>query len=260
MKSIVYYFSGTGNNYAIAKEITHQLGDSVMRPMSDLLSNKIVPEEYEWVGFVAPSYFSHVPPYVEQCMKDVVYSENHKVFLVVGCGGNRGLSIQDMRKHVNNSKKDVDLEYMIVLPGSYILSYGAFPLWYQTLTTQLANWKIKKITRDIEDDRKRKNLKKGLFYKDKYETALQESIAQFPKVGEQYVVNETCCSCGTCRKICPTQNISMTNGKVDFGDCCNQCMGCIQWCPQNAIDYKDKAKNRKKYHHLNVKTNDMFIR
>lgn len=64
MKSIIYYFSGTGNNFAIAKEITNSLGDSILLPISELLNNKIIPDEYEWIGFVVPSYFSHVPPYV----------------------------------------------------------------------------------------------------------------------------------------------------------------------------------------------------
>ena len=260
MKSIIYYFSGTGNNFAIAKELTNSLGDSTLLPISELLNNKIIPNEYEWIGFIVPSYFSHVPPYVEKCMSDIVYGEKQKIFLVVGCGGNRGLSIQDMRKHVNNSNKDVDLEYMITLPGNYILSYGAFPIWYQKLCIKLSHWKIRRITRDISDNRKRKNLNKGIFYKEKYESALQQSIAKFSIMGKQYKVNDNCSSCSTCMKICPTENISMPNGKVEFGNNCSQCMGCIQWCPNNAIDYQGKAINRKKYHHLNIKKYEMLIR
>lgn len=105
MKNIIYYFSGTGNNLAIAKRLAKELGETTVMPMSELLQNKVIPEEYEWVGFTAPSYFSHVPPYVEECMKDVSYTEKQKVFLITGCGGNRGLAIQDMRQHVHNSKK-----------------------------------------------------------------------------------------------------------------------------------------------------------
>lgn len=47
MKSIIYYFSGTGNNFAIAKEITNSLGDSILLPISELLNNKVIPDEYE---------------------------------------------------------------------------------------------------------------------------------------------------------------------------------------------------------------------
>lgn len=260
MKSIIYYFSGTGNNFAIAKEIADRLENTKIAPIGELLSSKLIPEEYEWIGFVAPSYYSHVPPFVEACMSDIVYTKEQKIFLIVGCGGNRGLSIQDMRKHVHNSKKEVNLEYMITLPGNYILSYGAFPIWYQKLCIKLSHRKIGKIVKDIKNNRIRKNLDKGIFYKEKYERALQESISKFPATGKQYNVSDECSSCGACTKLCPVGNISMVNGKVEFGNQCNQCMACIQWCPNHAIDYQEKAQKRKHYHHLGVKRSDLFIR
>jgi len=260
MKNIIYYFSGTGNNLAIAKEIASGLGDTTVLPISDLLHHKNIPEEYEWVGFVAPSYFSHVPSYVEKCMEGVIYSEWQKIFLVAGCAGNRGLSIQDMRKQVNSSKKNVALEYIVTLPGSYILSYGAFPVWYQKLSTMLSHRKIRKIVQDIQNNRNRKSLGKGIFYKEKYEPALQESIAKFSAIGMEYHVSDNCSSCGICMKICPTENISIENGKVKFGTDCSQCMGCIQWCPNNAIDYQGKAIHRKRYHHIDIEKAEMFIR
>lgn len=260
MKNIIYYFSGTGNNLAIAKEIADRLGESIVAPMSELLNNKMISEEYEWIGFVAPSYFSHVPPYVEKCMEGVVFHERHKIFLIVGCGGNRGLSIQDMRKHVYRSNKEVNLEYMITLPGSYILSYGAFPNWYQKLCTKYSHQKIRKIVQDVKDDKKRKSLNNGIFYKEKYESALQESLAKMATVGKHYKVSDNCNSCGTCVKVCPTENISTLDGKIIFGNQCSQCMGCIQWCPNHAIDYEGKALKRKRYHHLEIKRNDMYLR
>jgi ferredoxin len=243
-----------------AKEIADRLENTKIAPIGELLSSKLIPEEYEWVGFVAPSYYSHVPTFVEACMSDIVYTKEQKIFLIVGCGGNRGRSIQDMRKHVHNSKKEVNLEYMITLPGNYILSYGAFPIWYQKLCIKLSHRKIGKIVEDIKNNRARKNLDNGIFYKEKYERALQESISKFPATGKQYNVSDQCSLCGACTKLCPVGNISMVNGKVEFGDKCNQCMGCIQWCPNHAIDYQEKAQKRKHYYHLGVKRSDLFIR
>lgn len=260
MKSIIYYFSGTGNNLAIANLVAKELGETTVLPISDLLQSKVISEEYEWVGFTAPSYFSHVPPFVEECMRDVSYSEKQKVFLIAGCGGNRGLAIQDMRKHVHNSKKEVNLEYMVTLSGSYILSYGAFPMWYQKFFTKQSYRKIHKIALDIKNGRKRKPLGNGIFYNAKNEKALQESIAKYSMIGKQYKVSDKCTSCGACMKICPVGNISMMDGKVTFGDNCNQCMGCIQWCQNHAIDYQGKAEKRKRYHHLDIKKQDLFQR
>ncbi len=260
MKSVIYYFSGTGNNLAIAKELANNLGNSIIYPISELIHNKIISDEYEWVVFVAPSYFSHVPPFVEKCMSDVVYNEKQRICLIAGCAGFRGVSIQDMRRHVIKSNKEVDLEYMIILPGSKILSYGAFPIWYQKLCTRFLHRKIKKIATDMRENRKRSNLAKGILYKEKYEPSLQESIAEFEIIGKEYKVSKDCTSCATCEKICPTANISISNGQVEFGDNCNLCMGCIQWCPNNAIYYQEKTIHRKRYHHRNITKNEMFIR
>jgi len=260
MKSIIYYFSGTGNNLAIARQLAKELGETTILPMSQLLQNKVIPDEYEWVGFTSPSYFSHVPPYVEECMKNIIFTEKQKIFLIAGCAGNRGLAIQDMRKHVNNSNKQVDLEYMVTLSGNYILSYGAFPMWYQKFFTKQSYRKIHKIAQDIKCGRKMKSLGKGIFYQEKYEEALRESIAKYSEIGKQFEVSYKCTACGVCAKICPVGNISMINGKVTFGDNCNQCMGCIQWCGNHAIDWEGKAEKRKRYHHLDIKRQELFQR
>lgn len=260
MKSIIYYFSGTGNNLAIANCLAKELGETTVLPISALLQNKKIPEDYDWVGFTVPSYFSHIPPYVGECMKDVNFTEQQKVFIIVGCAGNRGLAIQDMRKQVHKCKKEVNLEYMVMLPGNYILSYGAFPMWYQKFITKQSYHKIHKIALDIKNGRKRKNLGNGILYNAKYEEELQKSIANYSTIGKQYKVSDKCTACGACIKICPVGNISMINGNVIFGDNCNQCMGCIQWCQNHAIDYQGKAENRKRYHHLNIKKSELFQR
>ena len=258
MKSIIYYFSGTGNNLAIAKRLADELGDTTILPISSLLQNKAIPEEYGWVGFTAPSYYSHVPPYVEACMKDVVYAEKQKVFLIAGCGGNRGLAIQDMRKQVHNSNKEVSLEYMVILPGNYITSYNALPMWYQKFTTRLSYRKIHQIAQDIKQDRKRKSLREGFFYNKKYEEELQKVIGDYGQMGRQFTINDDCTLCGACLKVCPTKNITINDGKVIHGDTCNLCMGCIQWCPCKAVDYQGKAKDRNRYHHLDISKQEFF--
>jgi len=35
-------------------------------------------------------------------------------------------------------------------------------------------------------------------------------------------------------------------------------MACIQWCPNQAIDHKDIAKGRTRYHHPNISVESMI--
>ncbi len=260
MKTVIYYFSGTGNNLAIAKQLAKELGNTTVLPIKTLLENKTVPVEYDWIGYLSPSYYSHVPPFVEECMQDVIYTKEQKVFLIAGCAGNRGLAIQDMRHKVNESKKEVSLEYMVMLAGSYILSYGAFPKWYCNFVRKMSYRKIHKIANAIRQNKSMMPLKAGFLYRQKYEERLQQAISKYSVIGKRYMTDEHCIGCGTCAKICPVNNIAMEQSKPVFSDHCNQCMACIQWCPQHAIDCDQKAKKRKCYHHADVRVDDMMIR
>ena len=78
------------------------------------------------------------------------------------------------------------------------------------------------------------------------------SVRKFPNMDKDYNILEKCNGCGTCQKVCVANNIEMTNGKPIFLHKCEQCMSCIQYCPNEAINYKDKTQKRKRYHHPNI--------
>lgn len=258
MKTIIYYFSGTGNNLYIAKQIAKNLLGMEIKPIREIEQNKEIPISYDWVGYIGPSYYSHIPPYMMSCMEGVKYAEHQKIFLICGCGGNRGMAIQDMRQQINASGKESSLEYMVIQPGNYLLSYGAFPGIYQKLTILIANRKAKKIAADIRNNKTRKNLKQGIFYKTSSEERMQKSIASFPEMGKQYQVNDKCVGCGMCEKVCPVGNILVKDGKVTFGDNCNQCMACIQWCSRRAIYFDENEAKRNRYHHPKIKVSELY--
>ena len=248
MKTAIYCFSGTGNNLMIAKRLAALIGETDIFPIRVLKDNKTIPTEYDWVGFVTPAYYSHVPPLVQEAMKHLTFSNHQKIFTIVGCGINRGAAHQDLREALKRSNKQAQLEYMIAMPGSYIISYGGFPDWGVKAMTSLANRKIDKIAKDILNNRQKSVSKYGLFYKEKYEKALKEKIDSYSDICQQYTVSKACIKCKTCIDVCPNRNISLQDDKIIFGNNCQQCMACIQWCPKKAIDYKGLTHERKHYH------------
>ncbi len=46
---------------------------------------------------------------------------------------------------------------------------------------------------------------------------------------------EKCIGCGTCRKDCPSANITIANGKASSGKWCLECGHCAAVCPQKAV-------------------------
>lgn len=75
----------------------------------------------------------------------------------------------------------------------------------------------------------------------------QWQIGTIQKKDRDFTVSSTCISCGKCEQICPVKNIQLIQGKPEFTHHCEQCMACIQFCPTEAINYKNKTQNRGRY-------------
>jgi len=75
----------------------------------------------------------------------------------------------------------------------------------------------------------------------------------------EYYTTDACVHCGTCGKICPVGNIKISTAGVAFGDNCQQCMDCIQWCPQRAVAHPNVPPDRKRYHHPDITVEDMLL-
>ena len=63
-----------------------------------------------------------------------------------------------------------------------------------------------------------------------------------------FTVGDTCTGCGQCVWRCPTNNITLQNGKPVWGQDCTHCMACICYCPAEAIEYGKKSLGKPRYH------------
>ena len=53
-------------------------------------------------------------------------------------------------------------------------------------------------------------------------------------------------------------NIEMVNERPAWLHRCEQCFACLQWCPQEAIQYGKKTVKYPRYHHPEVTLKDML--
>ena len=63
-----------------------------------------------------------------------------------------------------------------------------------------------------------------------------------------FTAGSACTGCGQCARLCPTNNITIQNGKPVWGSDCTHCMACICHCPTEAIEYGKKSLGKPRYY------------
>ena len=62
-----------------------------------------------------------------------------------------------------------------------------------------------------------------------------------------FYATEKCVGCGKCASACVMNNISIKDGKPEWGKRCTHCMSCICGCPTEAIEYGKKSLGKPRY-------------
>ena len=63
----------------------------------------------------------------------------------------------------------------------------------------------------------------------------------------KFAVTDACIACGKCARVCPLSNITLENGRPEWGKNCTHCMACICRCPAEAIEYGRHSKGLPRY-------------
>jgi ferredoxin len=262
MANIIYCFSGTGNSLWLAKNAAAGLGDTEVVSITALQSSPNVSAEYEQIGFVFPTCFLHPPKVVKEIGATLSFAPHHKVFLIATCGGGNGFTLSDFRKLIQPKLKTRVQEFSIPLPGNHLVGFGAWSDDRQQKLFDNASKLLSKAVRDIQADtptKIKRDLPLGLMTWMSRTFNGRLGVKDIFSTVAEYYTTDACVHCGKCEQLCPVSNIKITDGKVTFGDNCQQCMACIQWCPQRAIAHPNVPADRKRYHHPDITIEDMIL-
>lgn len=261
MSNVIYYFSGTGNNLAVARKIADQLGDTKLLKIR-LDQEEIDTTPYDRVGIIYPVYYYQPPLFVENFVKKLIFKKEQYKFAVAVPGTCRGIALENIRNQINALGYILDGEFSVALPGNSITEYDDITALHNILYKK-SEKTIKNIVKIVLSKQSTGPLGPGLFerivLKSKKQSEKVMTIRQkFLEYDSGFNYNQDCNSCGTCVKVCPVQNIHLESGHPVWVHKCQQCTACIQWCPNSSINFYDKTQKRKRYHHKDVVLKDMI--
>lgn len=252
-KNMIYVFTGTGNSLKVAKDISAALGDCEISSMGSDTRYDLA-GGYETIGFVFPTYYRGEPRKVTEFISRLNLQRNKDAYryAVATAGKYEGNSLG----HINNllKRKGLPLHYAKALDmfSNYIIAYDMRDTVEEE--TKKSEIDFEPILQAI----KNKETNQVSRIEPLQEIAYRILIRLPPKMDKNYTVSDACVKCGICEKVCPVGNIGRDGtGRPTFRHHCEQCLACVQFCPKNAINCKDKTQNRRRYTHPAIQYTDL---
>jgi ferredoxin len=259
MKTILYYFTGTGNSLAVAKAISTRLPDTELAPISKLMfaGEKItVPADVN-IGIVYPLYGMGLPNIVAKFFTLLDLTHAGYVFSVVTEGGKSGSPTKQISALCEKSGHKLDASWWIQMPDNYIpLSDPPTKPVEKTIRENA----VRKVSVIVEEIKERRHVLSGFSFAGTLMHVIYGPfIKRIHNFDKKFIVNPSCNGCLICAQVCPVNNIrGLPHGKKEWLHKCEGCLACLQFCPVQAISCGGKTAYRPRYHHANATIADMI--
>ena len=249
--NVIFCYSGTGNCLDMAKNIAKALGDAdIIMMRSEPAVTDVTDAQH--VGFVFPCYGGGAPTDFLKYARLLKLRRDAYTFGVSQSSSYAGTGLAELNK---------------ITPLSYwrTVTHQCSCIWLfphklmlPPMTPAQAQVRSEKTARLIATE-----VMAGIRTEKKppeNPVNAAENKA-WPKIAARkakgFVVTDACIGCGQCERLCPRGNIRMVNGRPQIGTDCIQCLGCLQYCPKQAIHMGGVTVKRERYHNPNVTANEL---
>lgn len=245
---MIFYFSGTGNSKYVAQRIADALGDTLLSMNDRIKTHDISAVEIgERLVVVTPTYAWRIPRIVREWLLNTMLSEARRVWFVMTCGSEIG----NAAKYNRELCQAKGIEYMgtaqVIMPENYIAMFNAPQPEEARQIAARAEPDIDRAIAAIREERAFPPTRCKLY--DRFMSGPVNPIFYGCFVKDRaFTVSDACIGCGQCARLCPTNNITLREGKPVWGGDCTHCMACICRCPAEAIEYGRKSIGKPRYH------------
>jgi len=258
MKTILYYFSGTGNTLMLARLLAKKLDNTEI--INIVSCNDSHPPEADVIGILFPVYAFGLPKIVHNFVeKELKITDKTYLFSLTNYASAGGpAALKQLKFLIKEKGYELNAGFGVPMPSNYIPFGGAESHEKQNRKFLIAADKINKIAEIIKKRPENYLYKKtcilcsitNIFYK--------IFMKQCEKDVKKFYVNDNCGGCGICAKVCPTQNIKMVDKRPTWGNNCEQCMACLQWCPLVALQRKGVPEDRPRYQNPGIEVENLI--
>ncbi len=242
----------------MAKCLKEKLNECELLPIAYLINQNSINATSEKVGFVFPVYNWALPKIVADFIEKIDLSNTKYIFAVCTKGGpGKQYVIPMLNSLLKPKNKKLDAAFLIKVFSAFILARHnpLHSIEKQEKRIKDAELKLDKIAELIRNNEKGKGKKGSIIpMKGSYKSFIEKVNTE----DENYYSDEKCNGCGICQKICPVDNIKLVNDKPEWQHKCQQCLGCLHYCPQKAIQFGEYTQGRERYNHPHIKVKELI--
>jgi formate hydrogenlyase subunit 6/NADH:ubiquinone oxidoreductase subunit I len=257
MHTTIYYFSGTGNSLAVAKELAEKLGNCQLTPIAQVWQQDRIVADAERVGLVFPLYYLGLPKLVLEFVQKADFSASQYTFAVMTRGAPfMGGALHHLKQLLSSKSQQLQAGWYVDMPSNYIPWFTLPAEEAQRIMFQKASQKVLNLVEQVQ---------RGAHV---YERELLFWLRPFRNnpylkaanhKDRHFQVENNCNSCGICQKVCPVKNITLTAGsQPEWQHHCQECLACLHACPQRAIQFGKNTHKRGRYRHPAVTLKELM--
>ncbi len=254
----LYWFSGSGNTLDIAMCIHNTLIEHNQKaeliPIEKSNPENINPESV--IGLIVPVAMQGTYPLVWDFVNGLPQVDGTECFLVDTLGAYSGGIVGPIKRIVKKKGFKPLLASEILMPNNFSR---------KNVDTQKDNLRLEKSREKAKNVTMKLLNNEGSWFDIPLYSRLVSLLSKSKKLWK--VVKdakpiifdpERCVKCGTCVKLCPVNNLTMTeeNNTPKAGDSCILCQRCKTFCPKGAI--KLGEKDGLNYRNSNITTKIFF--
>ena len=246
-KTIIHYFTGTGNTAHSVKLIYEKLKAAGHDITIGQVKKNIIPPsgtfDYHIIAFPVLSWAA--PVIMKRYIREMPRSKGAKAAVLAIIGGivtegrlvkgYAGQALEQVEKILCRKKYDVFLTRDATFPDNWTQVTNPCSLKDTELIFPVGEADVNAFTESFLTE-KRELYRCGFFNR----TWSYLIAGLFGKLGRRllgkfYIADENCTGCSICEKACPVQTIRMKDEKPFWGTNCEDCNRCINICPERAI-------------------------
>ena len=266
MASVIYYFTGTGNSLAVAKDIADKINADLI-PLASAVHIETAAAAYEVIGFVFPVYDFKPPGLLLRFLDTINVKDSSYTFAVCTYGISPLKALENVNRILLKEGNGLSSGFAVRMPHNGL---GSDTFSAAENNKMFLNWrqKLESVCEVVNSRRKQKLENESiitglvlsgiLFRRIPFILRLLKQVIKEGWNSLAFTSDENCTGCGICEKICPVNNISMRGKIPAWSDHCEGCFACYHWCPLNAVRLGRTDFNMKQYHNPDVVINELI--